>query len=120
MQVGAAVLTNKKIQGTNATYTFKKQCAFRKPRVAMGAADEGRRILPVVAANCAGLNGASTLDEFQAIRVFNVFLTEPSMQRTVPGVTDDKEIYGEVLGPAQNFEGGSFQYFSRNRPYLVR
>lgn len=121
MQIGTAPPPEINTHGQTTTYTFKKQCAFRKPQVAMGAADQGRRILPVVAANCAGLNGASTLDEFQAIRVFNVFLTEPSMQRTVPGVTDDKEIYGEVLGPAQNFEGGSgFQYFSRNRPYLVR
>jgi hypothetical protein len=36
-------------------------------------------------------------------------------------VTDDKEIYGEVIGPAETFAGtGGFQYFSRNKPYLVR
>ena len=110
-----------KTTGQTTTYTFARQCAFRKPVRAIGPADKERRILPVVAAQCDGLNGASNLDEFQAIRVFDVFLTEPSLQRTVPGVTDDKEIYGEVIGPAQTFEGGSgFQYYSRNRPYLVR
>jgi hypothetical protein len=120
LQVGATVLTTKDT-GANRTYTFKKQCNFRKPRAAQGAAAQERRILPVVAAKCEGLNGASNLDEFQAIRVFNVFLTEPSMQRTLPGVTDDKEIYGEVLGPAEVFGGtGGFQYYARNRPYLVR
>ena len=43
------------------------------------------------------------------------------MNRAVPGVTDDKEIYGEVIGPAETVAGGTgFQYYSRNRPYLVR
>jgi len=54
-----------------------------------------------------------------------VFLTEPSLQRDTAdgfrGTTDDKEIYGEVLGPAETFGGsGGFQYYSRNKPYLVR
>jgi hypothetical protein len=120
-------LTNTKVQGSNTTYTFKRQCAFRKPRVASGPAADPRRILPVIAASCAGLNGASDLDAFQALRVFNVFLVEPSFNRTVTKgyaanrVTDEKEIYGEVLGPAETIEGGSgFQVYSRNRPYLVR
>ena len=120
LQIGAATTTSK-ITGQTTTYTTKRQCAFRKPVNAMGAANEGRRILPVVAANCEGLNGASDLDAFQAIRVFNVFVPEPSMQRTSPGVTDDKEIYGEIIGPAEIVSGGTgFQYYSRNRPYLVR
>jgi hypothetical protein len=43
------------------------------------------------------------------------------MTRSTPGTTDDKEIYGEVVGPATTLESGSgFQYYSRNRPYLVR
>ena len=108
-------------KGQTTTYKTTRVCAFRQPQTAKGAADGDRRILPVIAASCEGLNGASDLDAFQALRVFNVFLTEPSMQRALPGVTDDKEIYGEVIGPAQTFEGGSgFQYYSRNRPYLVR
>jgi Flp pilus assembly protein TadG len=126
---GVPVLTDKKTQGTNTTYTFTKKCAFRKPVAAKGPADQGRRILPVIAANCESLNGKSNLDEFHAIRVFNVFLTEPSLQRTAAATgvtgatagTDDKEIYGEVVGPADTPAGGSgFQYYSRNRPYLVR
>lgn len=124
LQIGATELVDTKVQGANTTYTFKRICSFRQPVYATAAAGE-RRILPVVAANCEGLNGASNLDEFQAIRVFNVFLTEPSWQRDPPTGgsvgSDDKEIYGEVVGPAENFETGSgFQYYSRNRPYLVR
>jgi Flp pilus assembly protein TadG len=121
MQIGSTVAGTPKTTGQVTTYTFTKVCAYRQPVRAMGAADGERRILPVVAANCTGLNGASNLDEFSAIRVFDVFLTEPSLNRSVPGVTDDKEIYGEVIGPAETFAGtGGFQYFSRNKPYLVR
>jgi Flp pilus assembly protein TadG len=113
--------TNPKHTGHTNTYSYSRVCAFRKPVVAKGPADQGRRILPVVAANCESLNGKESLDEFHAIRVFNVFVTEPSMNRTVPGTTDEKEIYGEVVGPAETPAGGSgFQYYSRNRPYLVR
>jgi hypothetical protein len=122
-QVGADThpATNPKITGQTATYSTTRTCAYRKPRQAKGPADEGRRILPVVAANCESLNGKENLDEFHAIRVFNVFLTEPSMNRAVPGTTDDKEIYGEIVGPAETVAGGTgFQYYSRNRPYLVR
>jgi Flp pilus assembly protein TadG len=116
---------NPKHTGHINTYTYSRVCAFRKPVNAKGPADQGRRILPVVAASCASLNGAADLDEFHAIRVFNVFLPEPSMNRTTaagfPGVTDDKEIYGEVIGSAVTPGGGTgFQYYSRNRPYLVR
>jgi Flp pilus assembly protein TadG len=119
-------LVDKKTTGSNTTYTFKRQCNFRKPRLASAAVDP-RRILPIVAASCAGLNGASDLDAFAALRVFNVFLVEPSFNRTTTKgypanrVTDEKEIYAEVLGPAETIQGGSgFQVYSRNRPYLVR
>lgn len=120
VEVSESPVTSK-TTGQNTTYTRTRVCAFRKPVDAKGAANEGRRILPVVAANCESLNGKSDLDAFQAIRVFNVFVTEPSMQRTSPGVTDDKEIYGEIIGPAETISGGTgFQYYSRNRPYLIR
>jgi hypothetical protein len=120
-EVGTINPPTTKVTGANTTYTFKLQCALPQPKAAKGAAADERRILPVLAAKCDGLNGASDLDDFQSLRVFNVFLTEPSMQRTIPGTTDDKEIYGEVVGPATTLESGSgFQYYSRNRPYLVR
>ena len=121
LQVGSTVVTPPKVTGPTTTSVSTRQCAFRKPVRAMGAAEQERRILPVVAANCDSLNGAADLDAFNSLRVFNVFLTEPSMNRSSPGVTDDKEIYGEIVGPAETIEGGTgFQVYSRNRPYLVR
>lgn len=105
-------------------YVVTTQCTYSKPVYGRTdyPAQKDRRILPVIAANCTGLNGVGNADEdFKLIRVFDVFITEPSGQRTYPGVTDDKEIYAEVIGPAETFEGGSgIQYYTRNRPYLIR
>lgn len=123
LQVGATETTSK-VQGQNTTWTFKKQCAFSRPQLAQGTypAQKDRRILTIVAADCTNLKGkGAAFEDYVLLRAFDVFLVEPSLQRTTPGVTDDKEIYGEVIGPAETFAGTTgFQYYSRNRPYLVR
>jgi hypothetical protein len=120
--------------GANAktTYTFVKQCAFNRPKFAAAASSsvKDRRVLPVVAANCDNLKGkGSVFEDYVILRVFDIFLTEPSLQRSagqtgVAGATagtDDKEIYGEIIGPAQPVGGGGgFQYYTRAKPYLVR
>jgi hypothetical protein len=87
-------------------------------------------VLPIVAANCDNLKGkGQAFEDYVILRVFDIFLTEPSLQRSAANTgitgatvgTDDKEIYGEVIGPAQPVGGsGGFQYYSRSRPYLVR
>jgi Flp pilus assembly protein TadG len=122
-QVGATDVQSK-TKGQTTTWTYIKQCTFPTPKLASSGypAEKDRRILPIVAADCTNLKGkGSVFEDYVLLRVFDVFLTEPSMQRTAPGVTDDKEIYGEVIGPAETFAGSSgFQYYSRNKPYLVR
>ena len=135
LQIGATAAgtnPNPKITGNNATYTFTKKCAFNKPRFATAAATtvKDRRILPIVAANCTNLKGkGAAFEDYVILRVFDIFLTEPSLQRSaaetgITGATqstDDKEIYGEIIGPAAPVGGGGgFQYYSRSRPYLVR
>ncbi len=123
LQVGATQVASQ-VQGANTTWTFTKQCAFSKPQLAQGnyPAQKDRRILTIVAADCTNLKGkGAAFEDYVLLRAFDVFLVEPSLQRTMPGVTDDKEIYGEVIGPAETFAGTTgFQYYSRNRPYLVR
>jgi Flp pilus assembly protein TadG len=128
----AAQLTNTKTQGSNTTYTFTRQCSFPQPRFASAnyPPQKDRRVLPVVAADCSDLKGKGTaFVDFKILRVFDVFLTEPSLTRTAANTgvsgatsgTDDKEIYGEVVGPSQTFGGSNgFQFFARNKPYLVR
>jgi len=105
-------------------HTVTSQCTYSQPVYGSTAypAEKDRRVLPVLAADCDALNGKGNAGEdFHVIRAFDVFLTEPSEQRTYPGVTDDKEIYGEVVGPAETVEGSSgLQYYSRIKPYLVR
>lgn len=105
-------------------WTINAQCNYGAP-VFNGTsypAQKDRRILPVVAADCSNLTGAGqAYEDYRPLRVFDIFLTEPSATRTYPGPTDNKEIYGEVIGPAETVSGGSgFQYYARNRPYLVR
>ena len=117
-------------QGQN--WIIKKQCSFNEPWLASSAypAQKDRRILPIVAANCDNLKGkGAAFEDYVILRVFDVFLPEPSLQRAPADTgyagatvgTDDKEIYGEVIGPAATYGGGGgFQYYSRNKPYLIR
>lgn len=131
LQIGAPNVTWKD-SGPNRTWTIIKQCAFNKPRFATAAeaTAKDRRVLPIVAANCENLKGVGeAFEDYVILRVFDVFLPEPSLQRSalqtgIAGAntgTDDKEIYGEVIGPGVPVGGGGgFQYYTRNRPYLVR
>ena len=131
-QIGAVTEDPRKAQGPNTTYTFKKKCAYNQPKFASAPPStvKDRRVLPIVAANCENLKGkGSAFEDYVILRVFDVFLPEPSLQRAAAATgiggatvgTDDKEIYGEIIGPAQPVGGGGgFQYYSRSRPFLVR
>ncbi|WP_344706842.1 pilus assembly protein TadG-related protein [Sphingomonas swuensis] len=111
---------------TTYSWTVKTQCAY--PSVKYGSTaypeQKDRRILPIVAADCSKLKGkGAAYEDYTILRVFDVFLTEPSLQRgpSSSPTTDEKEIYGEVIGPATTSESGSgFQYYSRSKPYLIR
>jgi hypothetical protein len=123
----------KKIKGKDRkVWTFTKQCAYSRPLVGNATYGEqkDRRVLPIVAANCENLRGkGAAYEDYTLLRVFDVFLTEPSLQRSAAQTgksgatvgTDNKEIYGEVIGPAETFDGSTgFQYYARNKPYLIR
>ena len=115
----------KKIKGKDRkVWTFVKRCNYHRPVYGKTNYPEqkDRRILPVVAANCDDLNGkGAAYEDYTLLRVFDVFLTEPSLQRAAPRATDDKEIYGEIIGPAETEQGSSgFQYYAKSKPYLVR
>lgn len=119
----------KKVKGKDRkVWTFTKQCRYHRPLVGSAAypAQKDRRVLPIVAANCEELRGkGAAYEDYVLLRAFDVFLTEPSLKRDAtvarPVGTENKEIYGEVVGPATTFEGGSgFQYYARSKPYLIR
>ena len=107
-------------QGTTYTWTVQTQCGYPAAPSSRTSypKQKDRRVLPIVAADCTAISGKTT---FASLRAFDVFLNEPSAARTYPGTTSSKEIYGEIVGPSSTANGGSgFQYYSRNKPYLVR
>jgi Flp pilus assembly protein TadG len=112
----------KKVKGVNATYTFTNQCAYPFPKTGTGVAatatQKDRRVLTVAAVDCTGLNGKSNVVVKNWI---DVFLVEPSLDRTAPYSTGKSEIYGEIIGVAKKPDGQSaFQYYLRQRPRLIR
>jgi hypothetical protein len=51
----------------------------------------------------------------------DMFLVEPSLDRTTPYATGKSQVYAEVIGPAKRPNGQSaFQYYLRQRPRLLR
>lgn len=109
----------------NHTWAIKSQCSYPQPKYGSTAYPDqkDRRILTIIAADCSDLTGkGEAFEDFMILRAFDIFLNEPSMTRTTyPGFTDNKEIYGEIIGPPETFGGGGgFQYYSRTKPYLVR
>ena len=116
-----------KAKGNPPTYTWTvmAQCSYPAPKYGSTAYPDqkDRRILTIIAADCSKLTGkGEAFEDFVILRAFDIFLTEPSMTRTAyPGETDNKEIYGEIIGPPETFGGGGgFQYYSRSKPFLVR
>ena len=70
--------------------------------------------------NLKGKGGGGTSSGYRLLRVFDIFITEPSFDRPALGVSN-KEIYAEIVGPAETGEGTSgFQYYAKNRPFLIR
>jgi len=115
--------------GTSCDWTIKRQCAYSRPKVATTTytAQKDRRLLPVVAANCDELKGKGGAtggftgwNGYVLLKVFDIFLVEPSLNRTSPS-THDEELYAEIVGPAQSGGGvADFQMYSKTKPYLVR
>lgn len=115
--------TYKQIKGANATYTFTNQCAYPTPKnappgVAASSTQKDRRVLTVAAVDCTGFNGKSTANVKSWV---DVFLVEPSLDRTTPYATQKAQIYGEIIGVAKQPNGQSaFQFYLKQRPRLLR
>ena len=93
------------------------------PGVAVGGIAVDRRVLTVAVINCGGgLQGTS--GPLTPTKWVDVFLTEPSLRRTIGGTlyTENSDVYVEVIGLSQLAGGGSTaaQLIRRDVPYLVR
>lgn len=91
------------------------------PGVPVGGAAPDRRVLSMAVINCgAGLNGTS--GPLAPKKWVDVFLTEPSIRRTINGTqyTENSDVYIEVIGRT-TLGGGSVsaQQIRRDVPYLV-
>jgi Flp pilus assembly protein TadG len=111
-----------KDQGANRTYTFTNRCSRPQPfhgtGVAAGANQKDRRLLTVAVVDCSGQNGKF---DAKVLRFADVFLVEPSIDRTTPYATGKDEIYVEVVRVAERAGGQSaFQYYLRQRPRLIK
>lgn len=109
-------------QNPKNDYTFTNYCAYPQPKngtaVVASNTQKDRRVLTVAAVDCAGLNGKGAV---KVKKWVDVFLVEPSTDRTTPYSTGKEEIYVEIIGEATKPGGANaFQYYGRNRPYLLK
>jgi Flp pilus assembly protein TadG len=105
-------------QSNNCDYTWTNYCSYPAPVQATTANTQtrDRRVISVAAVDCAG----SSNHQFEVKRWVDVFLTEPSLNRTNAN-TQASQIYGEVIGAATRPDSASaFQYYGRNRVVLLR
>lgn len=78
-----------------------------------------RRTFPVAVVNCLA-QGVSGQSQVSILKWLNVFLVEPSLNRT--GRTQQSEVYVEVVSQntLTNNDGGAAQVVRRAKPYLVK
>ena len=108
--------------GSKADYTYTNYCAYPQPKngtgVAASTTQKDRRVLTVAAVDCTDLNGKGAVKVKQWV---DVFLVEPSADRSSPYATGKSQIYVEIIGKATKPGGeNAFQYYGRNRPYLLK
>ena len=108
-------------QGQSVVEKTTNYCSYSQPQIATGVAatstQRDRRILTAAVVDCASgeVRGSTNIRVQSWI---DLFLVEPSLDRER---TKKDEIYVEIIGVGQKPGGGSaLQYFSRNRPYLIK
>ena len=114
--------TSGKNNGRQITHTFTNYCAYSVPKngtgVVAGAMQKDRRIVQAASVDCTGLNGKGSV---KVLKWLDMFLVEPSADRTLPYATGKEQIYAEIIGVATKPDGSSaFQFYSRNRPFLIK
>lgn len=114
-----------KANGSNTTYTFTNRRSAPVPitgtAVVASASQKDRRLLTVAVVDCTGANGKFNA---QVLRFADLFLVEPSLDRSTPSspyASDKEQIYTEIVGVAKRPNGNSsFQYYLRQRARLLK
>ena len=116
----------KKIGNTGTgNYTFTNRCEYPQPKTGTGVAatstQKDRRLLTVAVVDCAGASGKF---DAHVLRFADMFLVEPSLDRSTPDspyATGKEQIYAEIVGVAKRPNGNSsFQYYLRQRARLLK
>jgi len=111
-------LTDRAAEGTGGNTYY----SYSAPKCAAGlgasSTQKDRRILTVALIDCVAGSVNGTAKNIKVKKWVDVFLVEPSLARSR---TSHDQIYGEIIGEAAKPGGGSaFQYYSRNKPYLIK
>jgi hypothetical protein len=79
-----------------------------------------RRVLTVAVVNCAAEVVKGKTTDVAVRKWIDIFLTEPSLARTVGTPTENSDVYVEVIGQTQNAtDEGAVQLVKKSIPYLI-
>ena len=79
-----------------------------------------RRVLTVAVVNCGAEGVKGKTPDVTVTKWIDIFLTEPSLARTVGTPTENSDVYVEVIGTTKNAtEEGAVQLVKKSVPYLI-
>jgi Flp pilus assembly protein TadG len=102
------------------SFKASSQPVCATPGITPGATQVDRRVLTVAVVNCTaeGVRGRTT--DVQVQKWIDIFLTEPSLARSVGTPTENSDVYVEVIGQTQNAtDEGAVQLVKKSVPYLI-
>jgi Flp pilus assembly protein TadG len=101
-------------------YKASSQPVCSPPGIIPDSNTVDRRVLTVAVVNCTaeGVKGKTT--DVAVRKWIDIFLTEPSLARTVGTPTENSDVYVEVVGQTQNAtDEGAVQLVKKSVPYLI-
>lgn len=119
----AANAATRLLTQSSGSLTSRPQPICRQPGVAVGGTNVDRRVLSVAVVNCKAQGVQGTTTGIQPTRWIDVFLVEPSANRSDSGgnkYTEQSDVYVEVIGLTTTGGGSNAaQKIRRDVPYLV-
>ena len=112
----ARLHTNVNVGGNKAN----SQPVCTPPGVIPDESNVDRRVLTVAVVNCTAEGVKGKTPDVTVTKWIDIFLTEPSLARTVGTPTENSDVYVEVIGQTQNAtDEGAVQLVKKSVPYLI-
>jgi Flp pilus assembly protein TadG len=120
MQHAAARLhTNVNVNGLKAS--SQPVCVPAGSGITPSSTKVDRRVLTVAVVNCSAEGVRGRTPDVQVTKWIDIFLTEPSLARSVGTPTENSDVYVEVIGQTQNAtDEGAVQLVKKSIPYLIQ